>query len=209
VSNYGHTHAQANAFDIYGMGSYLAVPPSYGQLESSSHNTLTIEGASQQRNPIHEARILKTDLKKEYAYIAGDATNSYPSSIGLDRWYRHVAYLPPNIFVMVDELKSSRISNSDLPTKWQLNYLPESVTTIDSFNHVITISNQGFLKTNILYPIPTSYENKRLSWAARQVIARFDNIFGTGKENQIVTVLSVLENNTAQAPQVRLVKGET
>ena len=208
LENFGHTHAQANSFDLYGMGNYLAVPPSYGLLESKSHNTLTIEGAGQQRNPVHDAGLLMTDLNSEYAYLAGDATKCYPASIGLERWYRHVAFLPPDNFVMVDELRLSRISNTDLTTSWHLNYLPEAKMTIDSMRQTIKINNKSILNARILYPVPSNYEDKKLSWAARQVSVRFNKLFATSRENQIVSVLSVLENSSGTSPVLRLIKAE-
>ena len=89
LANYLHVHALANSFDIYCNGDYLAVPPGYGQIESNLHNSLTIEGAHQQRDPRYDANLLRTDHQPEYTYLVGDATACYPESIHLDRWRRH------------------------------------------------------------------------------------------------------------------------
>ncbi len=208
LSNYGHTHAQANSYDLYAYGNYLAVPPSYGRLESNNHNTLTIEGAIQQRKPQYEAKLLSTDLKNNYAYLLGDATECYPDSIGLKRWYRHVAFIPPDIFVIGDELRVSQISRTSRPTKWHLNYDPKSSYTIDSVNQIVNIDNNSTLQAKILYPSNVKYENKTLNYFAKQVSVVTDNIFGIDKQNQIVAVLTAMKKDNLNAPGSRLIKSE-
>ena len=80
--------------------------------------------------------------------------------------------------------------------------------SIDSMSQTIKINNKSILHANILFPVPSNYEDKRLSWAARQVSARFNNLFATSRDNQIVSVLSVLENSAVNAPVSRLIKAE-
>jgi len=211
LANYGHVHAQANSFAIYCNGNFLAVPPSYGQLESNLHSTLTIEGAHQQRNPRYDANLLKADRQPEYTYLVGDATACYPESIHLDRWYRHLAFLPPNIFVVGDELRVSQTSAANRPTKWHLDYDQAFAATVDSADQVIKVTGaSAALNAKILYPANLTYENGPVGpgWFAKQVSASINNMFAAGKEEQIVAVLAALPSVTAGAPVSRLVKGE-
>jgi hypothetical protein len=211
LANYGHVHAMANNFDIYCNGNYLAVPPCYGQLESNSHNTLTIEGADQQRHPRYDANLLKADQEAEYTYLVGDATACYPDSIHLDRWYRHLAFLPPNIFVLGDELRVSKTSAANRPTKWRLDYDSEHATAVmDSANRAIRITRGGSaLIAKILYPGKLTYENAVLDngWFAKQVSASINNLFAENKEEQIVAVLAALSSEAESVPLSRLVRG--
>ena len=210
LSNFGHTHAQANAFDLYAYGTYLAVPPSYGSLESNFHNTLTIEGAIQQRNPIFDARLLKTDLQKDYSYLLGDATHCYPSSINLNRWYRHTAFLPPKTFIIADELKSSQPSSSGKLTTWHIDFNTEfTKASIDSVRQTIKICGKSVLQADMLYPSKITFENKKVSWAARQVNASVKDIFSSGPDQQILAVLTAMENDKTKASATRLIKDES
>ncbi len=209
LSNYGHIHAMANNFDLYAYGTYLAVPPSYGSLESNFQNTLTIDGANQQRSPKFDATMLITDLNKDYSYMVGDATQCYPSSINLSHWYRHVAFFPPNTFVIADELESSKTESSGNPTIWHMNFNPQwSSASIDSTNQAIRITGTSMLQTNFLYPSKLSYEIKRVNSFARQVNVSINSIFSSGQDQEIIAVLSALENLDAKAPATRLIKGD-
>ena len=209
LANYGHVHAQANSFDIYCNCNDLAAPPSYGQVESNLHSTLTIEGAHQQRNPRYEANLLKTDRQPEYTYLVGDATACYPESIHLDRWRRHFAFLPPNIFIVGDELRVSETSTANRPTQWHLDYDPDYTATVDSANQVIKVTGtSAVLNAKILYPSNLKYENAEIGWFAKQVSASISNLFAAGKEEQIVAVLAALPGVAADAPASRLVRGE-
>ena len=215
MDNYLHVHAQANSFDIYCNGDYLAVPPCYGQLESNLHSTLTIEGAHQRRDPRYDANLLKTDRQPEYTYLVGDATACYPESIHLNRWYRHLAFLPPNIFVIGDELRVSETSAANRPTKWHLDYDQAFTAAVDSAAQVIKVTGaNAALNAKLLYPANWTYENGPVGpgWFAKQVSASINNMFAAGKEAQIVAVLAALYDGTAgapaNAPASRLVRGE-
>ena len=211
LNNYGHVHALANSFDIFCNGNYLVVPPCYGELASNLHSTLTIEGALQQRDPRYPAGLLTTDFQPNYTYLVGDATACYPASIHLNRWHRHLAFLPPNIFVIGDELRASRTSTENRPTKWHLDYNPEDTATVDSANQAITIgSPSAIINAKILYPGKLTYENAVIGeWTwAKQVSAVVNNIFGANTEEQIVAVLAALPDRAAGVPISRLVKGQ-
>jgi hypothetical protein len=209
LSNYGHVHAMVNSFDLYAYGTYLAVPPSYGPIESNFQNTLTIEGANQQRSPKFDARLLKVELKKDYSYLVGDATQCYPTSINLDRWYRHVVFFPPNTFIIGDELKASQTSSTDKQTIWHMNFNPEwTSAAIDSINQVVRITGKSALQADLLYPSKLKFETKRVDFAARQVNASVINLFSSGEEQQILAVLFALKNGDSKAPGARLIRGD-
>jgi hypothetical protein len=210
LANYLHCHAIANSFDIYCNGNYLAVPPSYGQVGSNCHNTLTIEGADQQQHPRFEANLLKTDHQADYTYVVGDATACYPESIHLNRWYRHFAFLPPNIFVIGDEMRVSETSTANRATKWHLDYdLERATASVDAASQTITVKRGGgALNAKILYPSNLTYEHADLGWFAKQESAVVKNLFAASTEGQIVAVLTALPNEKDSVAISRLIKGE-
>jgi len=206
LSNYGHLHAMVNSFDLYAYGTYLAVPPSYGPIESNFQNTLTIEGANQQRSPKFDAGLLNVELKKDYSYMVGDATQCYPSSINLTRWYRHVVFFPPNTFIIGDELIASQASSTNKLTSWHMNFNPEwTSAAIDSINQIVRIKGKSALQADLLYPLKMTFETKKVGAFARQVNASVIDIFSSGKEQQILAVLSALENPDSKALEAFLI----
>jgi hypothetical protein len=110
--------------------------------------------------------------------------------------------------VIADELKSSGKVTSDKPTIWHLDFNPEvSNASIDSVNQVINITGKSTLTANLLYPSGMKMENKKVSWAGRQVNASVNSIFSTGNDQQILAVLAAHEN-TQKAPVSRLIKSD-
>lgn len=114
----GHDHNDANSFYLYGSGAWLA-PENLGfQFEQAYfHNTLLIDGQDQYRPPDNlqgqypeyfrgtDAALVDTVNTPSFDYLAADATRRYQQITGdLERYVRHVLFVRPGYFVIVDEL---------------------------------------------------------------------------------------------------------
>ena len=163
ATNMGHIHVLANAFNLFAGGNYLAIGPSYGMSQSKDESTLTIQGYDQRREPNWDARLVRQDFGKDYAYVAGEAAECYPPRAGVKRWVRHVVWLEPGVFVIGDELAAATGTSgqeiagealapgSSTPpatqpepnTIWRLDYDPEhgNDVTLDQASGAFRLAN--------------------------------------------------------------------
>lgn len=114
--NVGHDHADANTFYLYNQGQWLAPEwASYGVRDTGSHNTIVIDGENQflpdntsfadPTSFIDTAPHLKAHVSSPgFNYLASDATNSYTAIEDLNEFTRHVVYVKPGYFLMLDTL---------------------------------------------------------------------------------------------------------
>ncbi len=212
-----HIHALVNSFNLYVNGNYLATPPGEGYQENGSelHNTLTIEGATQIRSPYSYAEMRKMDLQKDYIYMAGDATSVYPANINLQRWYRHIAYLPPDVFVIGDELMVKKTMNNNAVTKWQMDFNNHinKVSISDSEIRVASSdADKGALKADIFIDAENKKTEQQIlhgGWFDYgQVTVSMENFFSEKTKQKILAVLTALESTEAVPPAVREVKAD-
>ena len=211
-----HIHSLNNSFNLYVNGNYLATPPGEGYQESESnlHNTLTIEGATQYRLPKYYASMPIIDIQDNYSYMVGDATSVYPDSINLKRWYRHIAYLKPNIFVMVDELMVSENKNSGV-TIWHMDF-DNKINKVLIKNSTITVSqligsDKGALVTKLFSENKIDIKQTTLKgqwFNYGQVTASIQNIFSKNKNQYILSVLIPKETPNTKTPIFREIKGD-
>jgi hypothetical protein len=181
TSNMGHIHVLAGAFNLYAGGNYLAVGAGYGMRESNNESTLTIQAYDQRMDPKCDARLLRQEFGKDYAYLSGEAAECYPAEAGVARWVRHVAWLKPDVFVIGDELEQSTKSRdgeiagkplgplTGMPaarkgetpspqTIWRMDYDPEhgNDATLDEAAGVFRLANadanKGSLQVQFLSP---------------------------------------------------------
>ena len=112
--NIGHDHDDANTFYIYRAGSWLA-PESEGvdQDATAFHNTLLIDGQGQYRasdfdNPDDfrgsDGFLQASANTTCFDYVAADATRRYKNIAGVEDVTRHVLFVRPDYFVMLDNL---------------------------------------------------------------------------------------------------------
>ncbi len=95
---------------------------------TSTHNTILVNGRGQLGggeawyNPSDRDRIcadgrmsaiIRAESNPVYDYVIGDAYNIYPDDLGLQKFLRHVIYLKPDLFIIVDELETAAPSNFD------------------------------------------------------------------------------------------------
>lgn len=117
--NAGHGHDDMNGFYIYNAGHWLA-PEREGVNQSSTslHNTLLIDGQGQYR-PADDNYDTPTNFSGSdgfleftantlnFDYVAADATRRYKNIAGIEDITRHVLFVRPNYFIMLDNLAAN------------------------------------------------------------------------------------------------------
>jgi len=154
------------------------------------------------------------DIQDNYSYMVGDATSVYPDSINLKRWYRHIAYLKPNIFVMVDELMVSENKNSGV-TIWHMDF-DNKINKVLIKNSTITVSqligsDKGALVTKLFSENKIDIKQTTLKgqwFNYGQVTASIQNIFSKNKNQYILSVLIPKETPNTKTPIFREIKGD-
>ncbi len=112
-----HSHADQNSFCILKGGRALAIPsgyygPAYGMphhaqwtRQTKANNCVLVNGEGQiVRAASAAGRIAAFQHQKAITYLCGDAAPAYGGK--LKRFLRHVLFLRPGVFVLLDELES-------------------------------------------------------------------------------------------------------
>ncbi len=137
----GHSHPDANHFQLFGNGDFLLRDDGYVYKQTNSHNTLLVNGAGQKLEgeqyllprgdfePYYEYPYIKKVISvDEYDYFVGCGANAYPISSGLERFNRHMLYLKDDdILIVIDDVKT--LEEADL----ELRFFPmhETVSELD------------------------------------------------------------------------------
>jgi hypothetical protein len=126
--NAGHDHDDTNGFYIYGAGQWLA-PEREGwgddRYTTALHNTLLIDGQGQYRPPDDHDWQYPEDLigsdgfleatanTPDFDYVAADTTRRYKNITGLEDITRHVVFIRPDYFIMLDNLAADAAHQYD------------------------------------------------------------------------------------------------
>lgn len=112
-----HSHSDQNAFVLYAYGDGLAISSGYYPYYNSPHhaqwtnqtvskNSLLIDGSGQKTASIDaKGQVLGFFHSDAYDYTAGDAAVAYDNA-KLRRFTRHVLYLRPDVYVLVDDVRA-------------------------------------------------------------------------------------------------------
>ncbi len=118
-----HALADQNSFYLQAFGEALAIPsgyrPYYGAphhmqwtKQTKAHNTILVDGEGQ---PIQtrsaQGRIVTALFGKGIDYACGDASKAYSGK--LTKYLRHVLFLRPDYFVLLDEVAAPEPSRFD------------------------------------------------------------------------------------------------
>ena len=104
----GHGHPDANSFQVYSRGRWLAIDPEYEKPKwTRTHNAILVNGRGQlgegetwfDRDAVlgsgASSKILKVESNSDFDYTVGDAGNIYGPF--LTRCHRHLVFVkPPN-----------------------------------------------------------------------------------------------------------------
>ncbi|MBD3290585.1 DUF4962 domain-containing protein [candidate division KSB1 bacterium] len=142
--SYSHSHADQNSFYLSVGGYALAIPsgyygPVYGAphhaewtRSSKANNTILVNGEGQTVRDFEAVgKITAFRNNDSVAYVCGDAAPAYSGKLEL--FDRHVMYVRPGLFVILDDLKASEPSTF----QWMLHALNRM--EIDESQQTITI----------------------------------------------------------------------
>jgi len=161
-----HNHASQNAFVIEAFGEPLAISSGARQTHGTphhqdwiwhtkAHNSILVDEEGQvARSRSSRGKIIAHQENGNYVYTAGDATAAYDGR--LDRFHRHVLYVRPEYFVIVDDLERSDGSST---YQWLFHAVNEM--EVDDENQVIVSSSgDARLALRFLHPGELEIEQK-------------------------------------------------
>jgi len=114
-----HAHPDAGTLQIYAHGEWLLIDDGYTYKDTKLQNTVLIDGIGQYGEDMpwfrgHElcrqnrgARILRAEGGQTFDYVIGDPAPAYKDEAHLRKFLRHVLYLKPDAWVIVDELETA------------------------------------------------------------------------------------------------------
>jgi len=115
-----HVHPDAGELQIFAFGDPLLVNEGYAFKETALQNTVTVDGVGQIGEGMpwfrsdrlcqegRGGRILRAEAGEQFDLVIADVAPAYKDEAGLKKFLRHVLYLKPNCWVVVDELHSLR-----------------------------------------------------------------------------------------------------
>lgn len=122
----GHMAPNAGSFLLFAHGDWLISDGWYSQKFTEYHNTVLVNGIGQTggggtwfecRDLRREKRgpsILRADHSAAYDYVIGQVAPAYEPAAQLTRFLRHILYLRPDCWILVDELATAGPATFDL-----------------------------------------------------------------------------------------------
>lgn len=130
--NVGHDHDDMNGFYIHANGSWLAPETDvYSAAGTEYHNSLLIDGKGQTRPQddnwnIYPQNGSRSDGKLEavtgtpnFDYLKADATRRYNHIGGIEEYRRHILFVRPNYFLVLDNLQANAAHAYDFVSHFQ------------------------------------------------------------------------------------------
>ncbi len=118
--NTGHNHEDTNGFYMFQAGHWLAPErEGVGRNATRFHNTILIDNKNQYRPPDNrfgeypedyigsDGFLEATANTLNFNYVAADATRRYKNIAGIEDITRHVLFVRPNYFIMLDNLAAN------------------------------------------------------------------------------------------------------
>ncbi len=109
----GHVQSDQNSFAIRAYGEWLANDPGYNQRNTKKHNTITINGSSDQENT-QSSNISEFFTSTFYDYVRGNASKAY--NLTTD-FFRTFIYIKPDYFFVFDDINLT----GNYPVTWYLH----------------------------------------------------------------------------------------
>ena len=159
-----HNHASQNAFVIEAFGEPLAISSGYRTThgiphhrewiwQTKAHNSILVDGEGQvPRQRSSRGEIIDHEEHDDYAYTVGDATEAYGGR--LEKFHRHVVFIRPNYFVLIDDVKTAEEDGST----YQWLFHAKKELEVDDENHVVVSrSGNAHLALRFLRPGPLEF----------------------------------------------------
>ncbi|RAV09739.1 S-layer homology domain-containing protein [Paenibacillus contaminans] len=111
-STMGHNHYDQNSFQIAVNGTWIASDPGYADFSAGpkndftmklGHSTIQVDGKGQSSKG--GGTMTKGMLAPGYDYVKGSAAGAYGNP-KLDKFDRHIVYVKPDYYVILDDLKA-------------------------------------------------------------------------------------------------------
>ncbi len=159
-----HNHANQNAFTLDAFGESLAISSGYYQTygtghhaewvwQTRAHNAILVGGEGQTPRSRHaHGEIVAYEENGDWCYAAGDATAAYEGR--LRRFVRHVVFVRPDYFVIIDDLESS---GEPVTFEWLL-HARETMNVDGSRSRVTVEKGDARLRVDFLKPAPLSFD---------------------------------------------------
>lgn len=154
---WSHAYADQNSFYLQAFGEPLVIPSGHYPWYASEHhkqwtwqtkaaNSVLVNGEGQiTRQESSNGRIAESLFTPRLDYVVTDAVNAYGGR--LDKFLRHVVFMRPGYFVMVDELAAKEASTFDwlLHARNEMQLGPDAalITNGDARLHVEFVEPQG------------------------------------------------------------------
>ncbi|MHB0936786.1 MAG: heparinase II/III domain-containing protein [Armatimonadota bacterium] len=156
----GHMHPDAGHVVLHAGGDWLLIDDGYTKKFTAYQNTVLVNGVGQlgegatwfedlpfrQGHP--EGRILRAEAGETLDYIIADAAPPYKLEARLTKFLRHLLYLKPDVWVLVDELEAEEPSTFE-----QRFHAPRPFVTAGDSSWAMT-AEHGALRLTALGPTP-------------------------------------------------------
>jgi len=122
----GHMHPDAGTFLLFACGDWLIGDDGYSAKFTRQQNTVVVNGVGQNgeggdwfegvyiRREKRWPHIVRVDAGKDCDYVIGNAAPAYPLTVGLRRFLRHVLFIKPDCWVILDELETEQPATFEL-----------------------------------------------------------------------------------------------
>ena len=153
-----HVHPDAGAFQLFAFGDWLIADDRYSAKFTAYQNTALINGIGQigegdwgfQGNLLcaasRGAAILRAFDGREFVYVIGDVTAAYKDKAGLKKFLRHVFYLKPDCWIIVDEFDTAE------PAKFELFFHGDFPFKPKGKGQYVVGGKKGTLRLTALWP---------------------------------------------------------
>jgi hypothetical protein len=157
-----HNHASQNAFVIEAFKEPLAISSGYRQThgiphhrewiwQTKAHNSILVDNEGQvPRQRSSKGEIIAYQEHDSYVYTTGDATAAYGGR--LEKFHRHVLFVRPGYFVIIDDLKTSGSSST-----YQWLFHAKNQMEVDDQNNVV-VSTSGDARLALRFLTPGNLE---------------------------------------------------
>ena len=131
----GHGEADQTAFQIVTRGQRITA---YGNGLTANQSAITFRGTGQYGENVNgligadcygkvQPRLLRASTSDAVDYIGGDAGGIYKSAAGVNRYRRHIVFLKPDTFLIVDDVTMNAGTSSYPDIDWRLSTINRPV----------------------------------------------------------------------------------
>lgn len=168
IGSYNHSHADQNSFVLSAFGEPLLIDTGYYDWYHSphdknyarhtlAHNAITVNGGYGQSidNINAKGEILGFVYGGELDAVSGDASVAYGKR--LEKAVRHIIYLRPEVFVVIDELEAPQ--GSPVPFEWWFHSLAPMQFGPDGRSALVS-SGRARLQLDVVSGSPVGVEQR-------------------------------------------------